>query len=93
MPACGDSGGGCEGSGGSEYADDAESMATAETGAISDCLLGGVSVMIDDLTCTCSTGLDVGTGMAALVRRDDTGFEGVTISEGRLGTRKRFPEG
>lgn len=58
------------------------------------CFLGGVSVIMDELGCgICSMEL-LGLGAG----RRDTGVEGaisavVDCIEGRLGTRKRLPEG
>ena len=58
------------------------------------CFLGGVSVIMEELGCgICSMGL---LGLGA--DRRDTGVEGaisvvVDCIEGRLGTRKRLPEG
>ena len=57
------------------------------------CFLGGVSVIMEELGCgICSMGL-LGLGAG----RRDTGVEGaisvVDCIEGRLGTRKRLPEG
>lgn len=61
---------------------------------ISDCcFLGGVSVIMEEVGCgICSMGL-LGLGAG----RRDTGVDGaisvVGCIEGRLGTRKRLPEG